>query len=325
MGINIYFERDPKLTPDATSCPNPPSLTQIKCVFWGGPVTTSNTNNPGRTWASFSVVVAGSNGYVNQNIAAPSGYTDALYLGNAAINAPYDSQGFDTFMGSKVFTLGPFNASLCAEACGAQNVYNLANPPTDGSPVQTCQFFNTYLLYLNDTVGLGQYCAMYSETWTSKYATKVEQWRGNDRYTVQYSYAFSNVTVPGVANKNAAVYQASKDISASTLQPFCSTFLGYNDLNAYVTRTTTKVPVVTVTATTTIKTKAKRSVISSSASSGFKTPDALTKYPGSVVSSACQMLVTSVPKTATITVATVTVSGATSKTTTTKTIITTTR
>jgi len=30
MGINIYFERDPKLTPDATSCPNPASLTQIK-------------------------------------------------------------------------------------------------------------------------------------------------------------------------------------------------------------------------------------------------------------------------------------------------------
>jgi hypothetical protein len=30
MGINIYFERDPKLTPDQNSCPNPPSLTQIK-------------------------------------------------------------------------------------------------------------------------------------------------------------------------------------------------------------------------------------------------------------------------------------------------------
>ena len=30
MAVNIYFERDPKLTPDQTSCPNPASLTQIK-------------------------------------------------------------------------------------------------------------------------------------------------------------------------------------------------------------------------------------------------------------------------------------------------------
>lgn len=318
MGINIYFERDPKLTPDAKACPNPASLTQIKCVFWGGPVTTSNTKNPGRMWASFQTVIAGSNGYVNQNIAAPSGYSDAVYLGNTAINAPYDSQGFNTFMGSKVFSLGPFNASLCAEACSAQSAYNLDHPPQDGGPVQTCQFFNTYLVYLNNTIGLGQYCAMYSETWAMKYATTSDQWRGKDRYTVQFSYAFSNATNPGLPNKDAAIYQASKDIVVSTLQPFCSTYLGYNDLKAYVTRTTTKIPVSTVTTTTTIKTKAKRA-----ASTGM--PEALTKYPGSVVSSACSMLVTAVPKTGTSTVATVTVTGATSKSTVFKTVTTTTK
>jgi hypothetical protein len=350
MGINIYFERDPKLTPDQTSCPNPASLTQIKvnfiisrllrsiltlqkCVYWGGPVTVSNTNNYGRKWVGFSVVVAGSNGYVSQTIAAPSGYSDANYLGNAAINAPYDALGYNTYM----FASGPFNATLCTEACNAQNVYNLANPPADGSPIQTCQFVNTYILSLNSKTALGQYCAMYSSTWSNKYATNVGQWQGNDRYTVGFSYSFSNVTNPGTTpNKAAAVAQAKEEISASTLQGYCSTFLGYNDLNAYVTATSTKIPVSTVTATTTLKVKATSSSGSSSSSktsslskravaASASTPAALTKYPASILSSACSALVTSVAKTATITVSTATVTGATSKSTVIKTVTTTTR
>jgi hypothetical protein len=354
MGINIYFERDPKLTPDQTSCPNPASLTQIKvnfiisrllrsiltlqkCVYWGGPVTVSNTNNYGRKWVGFSVVVAGSNGYVSQTIAAPSGYSDANYLGNAAINAPYDALGYNTYMGAKVFASGPFNATLCTEACNAQNVYNLANPPADGSPIQTCQFVNTYILSLNSKTALGQYCAMYSSTWSNKYATNVGQWQGNDRYTVGFSYSFSNVTNPGTTpNKAAAVAQAKEEISASTLQGYCSTFLGYNDLNAYVTATSTKIPVSTVTATTTLKVKATSSSGSSSSSktsslskravaASASTPAALTKDPASILSSACSALVTSVAKTATITVSTATVTGATSKSTVIKTVTTTTR
>jgi hypothetical protein len=354
MGVNIYFERDPKLTPDQNSCPNPPSLTQIKvniiildsldriltvskCVYWGGPVTVSNTNNYGRKWVGFSVVVAGSNGYVNQNIAAPSGYSDANYLGNAAINAPYDSLGYNTYMGAKVFTSGPFNATLCAEACNAQNVYNLAHPPADGSPVQTCQFFTTYILSVNSKTALGQYCAMYSATWSNKYATNIGQWSGNDRYTIGSSYSFSNLTNPGTTpNPVAAVAQAKEEIAASTLQGYCSTFLGYNDLNAYVTATSTKIPVSTVTATTTLKVKASSSTSGSSSSSktssltkravaSVSTPPALTKYPASILSSACSALVTSVPKTATITVSTATATGATSRSTVVKTITTTTR
>ncbi|KAG2163358.1 hypothetical protein VTO58DRAFT_110759 [Aureobasidium pullulans] len=346
MGINIYFERDPKNTPDKTACPNPASLTQIRCVYWGGPVTAGNTNNYGRKWEQFSVVFAGSNGYVNQNIAAPSGYSDATYLNNAAINAPYDALGYNTYMGAKVFATGPFNATLCAEACNAQNVYNIANPPTDGAPVQTCQFFNTYLLFLNNTQALGQYCAMYSSAWTSKYATKVEQWRGNDRYTVQFSYSFSNITNPGTTpNKAAAVAQAKEEIAYSTLQGYCSTLLAYNDLNAYVTATSTRIPVSTVTTTTTLKIKTSSSSSSSSSAkisssssslkasslskravaSAVSTPAGLTKYPASVLSSACSALVTSVPKTATVTVSTATVTGATLRSTVIKTITTTTR
>ncbi|CAD0054829.1 unnamed protein product [Aureobasidium pullulans] len=340
------LKEDPKNTPDKTACPNPASLTQIRCVYWGGPVTAGNTNNYGRKWEQFSVVFAGSNGYVNQNIAAPSGYSDATYLNNAAINAPYDALGYNTYMGAKVFATGPFNATLCAEACNAQNVYNIANPPADGAPVQTCQFFNTYLLFLNNTQALGQYCAMYSSAWTSKYATKVEQWRGNDRYTVQFSYSFSNITNPGTTpNKAAAVAQAKEEIAYSTLQGYCSTLLAYNDLNAYFTATTTKIPVSTVTTTTTLKIKASSSSSSSSSAkisssssslkasslskravaSAVSTPAGLTKYPASVLSSACSALVTSVPKTATVTVSTATVTGSTSRSTVIKTVTTTTR
>lgn len=299
-------------------------------------MTVSNTNNYGRKWVGFSVVVAGSNGYVSQNISAPSGYSDANYLGNAAIAAPYDSLGYNTFMGAKVFASGPFNATLCAEACNAQNVYNLANPPADGSPVQTCQFFNTYILSLNSKTALGQYCAMYSTTWANKYATNVGQWQGNDRYTVGFSYSFSNVTNPGTTpNKAAAIAQAKVEIAASTLQSYCSTFLGYNDLNAYVTATSTKIPVSTVTSTSTVKVKAsssssksssslsKRAVVASSSTAS--TPAALTKYPASILSSACSGLVTSVAKTATVTVSTATVTAATSKSTVVKTVTTTTK
>jgi hypothetical protein len=282
-------------------------------------------------------VAAGSNGYVNQNIAAPSGYSDANFLGNAAINAPYDALGYNTFIGSKVFASGPFNATLCTEACNAQNVYNLAHPPADGSPVQTCQFVNTYILSVNSKTALGQYCAMYSQNWASKYATNTGSYSGNDRYTVGFSYSFYNTTNPGTPNPVAAVAQAKEEISVSTLQSYCSTFLGYNDLNAYFTATTTKTPVSTVTATTTLKVKASSSAGSSSSSSSkaasvskravasVTTPAALTKYPASILSSACSAVVTGVSKTATITASTATVTAATSKSTVFKTVTTTTR
>ncbi|KAI4848522.1 hypothetical protein E4T44_03884 [Aureobasidium sp. EXF-8845] len=336
MGINIYFERDPSLAPDANQCPNPASLTQIKCVYWGGPVTVANTKNFGTKSADFQIVAAGSNGYVNQNIAAPSGYSDANFLGNAAINAPYDALGYNTFIGSKVFASGPFNATLCTEACNAQNVYNLAHPPADGSPVQTCQFVNTYILSKNSKTALGQYCAMYSQNWASKYATNTGSYSGNDRYTVGFSYSFYNLANPGSPNPAAAIAQAKEEISVSTLQSYCSTFLGYNDLNAYFTATTTKTPVSTVTATTTLKVKASSSAGSSSSSSkaasvskravaSVATPAALTKYPASILSSACSAVVTGVSKTATITVSTATVTAATSKSTVFKTVTTTTR
>lgn len=168
ISINIYFERDPTVNPDSPICANPPSTTNIKCVFWGGPVTLSSATNTGQYRDQFQVVIAGSNGYTNNSVAAVPGYSTAVPLGNAAINAPFDSLGFNTFMGSTIFQ-GAFNAELCAAACTQKSNYARAHPPSNGGPIQTCQFFNTYILYINTTSHVqGQYCAMYSESWYEK-------------------------------------------------------------------------------------------------------------------------------------------------------------
>ncbi|KAH0173739.1 hypothetical protein KCU67_g1126, partial [Aureobasidium melanogenum] len=68
--VNIYFERDPSLNPDASDCPNPPSTINIKCVFWGGAATAANANNFGQWRDNFQVLIAGSNGYINSTYAA---------------------------------------------------------------------------------------------------------------------------------------------------------------------------------------------------------------------------------------------------------------
>jgi len=47
MAVNVYFERDPSVDP-GTNCPDPSSVTMIKCVFWGGPVMSANANNQGQ-------------------------------------------------------------------------------------------------------------------------------------------------------------------------------------------------------------------------------------------------------------------------------------
>ncbi|KAK5112768.1 hypothetical protein LTR62_003866 [Meristemomyces frigidus] len=152
--FNIYVERDPSIDP-TSSCSDPSSITVIN-----------------QYREDFHVVIAGSNGYVNNSIATPAGYSGPVFLGNAAINAPLDCAGHDTYMGVKIFTAGPFDAGLCAAACSSQTQYNLAHPPTNGAAARTCQFFNTYVLY-NGTGAVGQYCSLYNETWPASYATNV--------------------------------------------------------------------------------------------------------------------------------------------------------
>jgi len=94
-------------------------------------------------------------------------------------------------MGSTVFTSGAFSVQLCADACSIKSDYARAHPPTDGSPIKTCQFFNTYILYINNTKNLqGQYCAMYSESWGSQYLLNNGQYRGNDHFLIEFSYTY---------------------------------------------------------------------------------------------------------------------------------------
>lgn len=195
------FERDPTLAP-GSGCENPASTTVIKCVFYAGPLSASSATNTGQWQSKFQVVIAGSNGYMANSIAAPTGYTTPVSLGTAAINALTDMCGTNTYMGFKLFTSGGFDASLCAAACSAQSVYNLNNPPANG-PVQTCQFFNTYMLYKNNKPQ-GQYCSLYSETWSPAYATNTGYSSNGDKYTIAYSFSSSNVTNPALPPTSCA-------------------------------------------------------------------------------------------------------------------------
>ncbi|PNS19067.1 hypothetical protein CAC42_1803 [Sphaceloma murrayae] len=205
LAFNIYFERDPTVDPQIYSCPNPPSTTNIKCVFWSGPINKANANNYGQWRGGFQVAIAGSNGYVSKKIATPAGYADPVYLGNSAINALSDCNGGYTFMGLKIWPDVPFDVKRCAQACTIVSDENRATiaAAADGSQPQTCQFFNTYQLVKNGAV-VGQYCALYNSTWSASTATNYGGQKGNDKFTIQYSYAFSNVTDPGLVNINRA-------------------------------------------------------------------------------------------------------------------------
>ena len=141
------------------ACPNPPSTTNIKCVFWGGPIGADNTRNKGQCRRDFHAVMAGSNGYVSDAIAAQPGYNGPGALGEAAILAPLDCSGAPTDVPAVIFTSGPFDAGLCAAACSAHTAYSLSHPPADGSKPRTCQFFNTFML-LKNGVPEGQHCSM---------------------------------------------------------------------------------------------------------------------------------------------------------------------
>ncbi|KAK1467989.1 hypothetical protein CCUS01_06947 [Colletotrichum cuscutae] len=198
----------------------------------------------------FEVVIAGSNGYVAQRADDQAGYSSAVYLGDNSINAPLDCAGYDTFLGSKIFTDGPFDPKLCAAACTAQSEYNVAHPPAN-APAQTCQFFNTFFV-LKNGVPEGQYCSLYSKSWDNSYAVNNGQWRGSDHYTISYSFSYTNATDAGKPRIPCAVASASSAIVTSSLQPYCSSLLGYTTPVTTATETDfTTIPATTVVSTVT--------------------------------------------------------------------------
>ncbi|THZ91476.1 hypothetical protein D6C82_09956, partial [Aureobasidium pullulans] len=161
-----------------------------------------------------------------------------------------------------------YDTSLCSQYCESQTTYNLKTAPKDGTPAKVCKFFNTYILTAlkadGSVVTQGQYCSLYTEAWPIRYATNGGSWYyGKDQYVVNYSFGFAKTANSSDINPldgdvKGAVYQAVADIKWSSLQPFCSTYLGYNT--------------ATATATT--------------------LPYDLAKYPATVVSSACSMQAT---------------------------------
>ncbi|THZ92223.1 hypothetical protein D6C88_03257, partial [Aureobasidium pullulans] len=138
--------------------------------------------------------------------------------------------------------------------CESQTTYNLKTAPKDGTPAKVCKFFNTYILTALKADG----------SVPIRYATNGGSWyNGKDQYVVNYSFGFAKTANSSDINPldgdvKGAVYQAVADIKWSSLQPFCSTYLGYNT--------------ATATATT--------------------LPYDLAKYPATVVSSACSMQAT---------------------------------
>ncbi|KAB8291843.1 hypothetical protein EYC80_006625 [Monilinia laxa] len=219
--FNLYFERDPTVNPGA-NCTNPSPMTNVKCVFWGSSIYSSTAVNDGQWRSKFQVAIAGSNGYNIATMPTPGGYSSPTCHEDAAINAPLDCNGDDTFLGSRFFTDTPFDISLCTAACDATTSYNLAHPPATGSP-KTCQFINTYVLYLND-VAQGQACAMYTESWDPSYATNTGYSKGTHVYTIRSSYTVSNPKNPNYAKDCKASNHFS---SGSILRTSISSALNY--------------------------------------------------------------------------------------------------
>ncbi|KAH0000501.1 hypothetical protein KCU78_g15344, partial [Aureobasidium melanogenum] len=157
------------------------------------------------------------------------------------------------------------------------------HPPSNGKFNKICSFFNTYILYKNGQ-SLGQYCAMYDQTWSSSYAKNTGYYYGSDHYTIGFSYTFSNSTNGGQPRYPCNVASASSAIVSASLQPYCSSLLGFNPASA--TQTITVTPTVKATTLTTVGAAAKRDATS--------TPSALQKYPASVITSACGLAASSV-------------------------------
>ncbi|KAH0365933.1 hypothetical protein KCU65_g5750, partial [Aureobasidium melanogenum] len=158
---------------------------------------------------------------------APGGYSSIVVSSSAALSAPLNCNGANTFIGSKLFTSGPFDESLCAAACTAQSAYNLKHPLASGLP-KLCQYYNTYVL-LKDGVSRGQHCTLYTQAWDGSYATNKGQWRGTSvvtsietDYTTEVVYATSYTTdVPVVTTTLTAMHKRTLQTpgSASTWSP----------------------------------------------------------------------------------------------------------
>jgi hypothetical protein len=131
--------------------------------LWSGTIRPSIAVNHGQIREKFRVVLAGSNAYVKDIVfnntmpAIPAGYAIEKYAFGAAIEAPLDCNGKDTYMGLAYLPDGHFDAQRCITAC----------EQTHDASGRQCHFVNTYMERRNN-VPVIQHCAMFSGYWPAE-------------------------------------------------------------------------------------------------------------------------------------------------------------
>ncbi|KNG46635.1 hypothetical protein TW65_06639 [Stemphylium lycopersici] len=205
--FTIFFERAPTVEP-GVGCANPNSTTLIKCDLWAGTILPSIPLNKGQMRHQFHSVMAGFNAYVKDiNIGGGKGKGKGLpsvpadwivqkYPHGAAIEAPRDCHGVDTYMGMRSWLDGHFDAERCIEACNAAGDHDVQG--------RKCHFVNTYMERMNN-VPIKQHCAMFSEVWPSQFATNIGQKQGPDEIDISdtNSYGIYHAHVKHAACFNA--------------------------------------------------------------------------------------------------------------------------
>lgn len=158
--FNIYFERDPSVDPNDPSCKDPPSVTNIKCVWYKEKFTTARATNKGQFRNKFQVVIAGSNGY------AGTQYQRGFKIKTAGSGTRFDDRWLQLSPGEfsavalnedknfgGVFQLGedgklievlpwPGNAAAVTQSDGSNQLLNLQSLGKDDADYIKCEINN---------------------------------------------------------------------------------------------------------------------------------------------------------------------------------------
>ncbi|KAK7995178.1 hypothetical protein PG990_013951 [Apiospora arundinis] len=194
--FDIFYERN-GLTATGDQCPKPDPTTIIKCSYYTVPVTADLATNVGNLVTTdtpdtndFHIVIAASNGYLSKRWDPIPGWTQPAGPFDAAINAPVNCEGTDTFIRSSTYPISStslYQPEKCTKACADQASYERQHPTPGKAPP-----------HLPNGVAQSQVCSMYTQQWDSSKATNFGQKRGNDQYTITFSLAYTNQTANGV-------------------------------------------------------------------------------------------------------------------------------
>ncbi|KAF7197323.1 hypothetical protein HII31_01374 [Pseudocercospora fuligena] len=240
--FNIFFERDPSLNPtnnDSTydpgyptvwgqNCPNPPSMTSIKCTLWGSNIDASMATNSGQKREEFEIVITGSDGYDKTNVvappdcSAPSGPSSTSTSTTTTSKTTTTTSKTSTSTSTSTKTSGPTSPAKPPtypwgkpKNCGGRAInaprqhmgsrfipgpFNpqvcsdyaiLQNQANQRAGKQQCKMFNAYYLHKNG-VPYGTYCSIFSNSLDNSWATANKvQWSRGDKYECKQSWTYS--------------------------------------------------------------------------------------------------------------------------------------